>query len=543
MDATHRWARRRVAHPRGGARQPSERAGARPCSSRVRAVGSDARSRSGSPRMGFSCTQARGPRRISTPSANQERPASATRRHRARGHWRPSPRCRRRARTLRRGQQRWGCRRRANDRSRREGSRFHLRREHVRTVSHHESVRADAARVKGRVVNISSLNGIVASPMIGAYSMSKHAVEAYGDALAGELARFGVRVSLVEPGNYGTEIGRNLIARMDTSIVKGSRFEQQMRATINSMRTFENNPPPDAVADAVLDAMSSADPKARYLVVPVRIRRSCHFASCSTRSSRAFLDRRGVPRRPRDGAQRRKPGRDRRAAASRRARAGRAAHHGRSREDEFSPRSRAQSPSRTGCSSCRPTASSILHPLPVERLWGVGPVTSTKLRPRHRHRATDRATPRARPRRSARAGGRPAHPRPRPQPRSTTCAAPPQATLIGSQRARGRRPWTRESVDADLVALVDRVTRRMRAADRVGRTVVLRLRFDDYTRATRSHTLRSPTAGTLEILTAARDLLRGIASPAPGTRADARRDLRCESRRRTRGATRAAVRR
>lgn len=123
---------------------------------------------------------------------------------------------------------------------------------------------------RGRVVNISSLNGIVASPMIGAYSMSKHAVEAYGDGLSAELARFGVRVSLIEPGNYGTEIGRNLIARMDTSIVKGSRFETQMRSTINSMRQFENNPPPDEVADAVLDAMSNADPKTRYLVVPVQ---------------------------------------------------------------------------------------------------------------------------------------------------------------------------------------------------------------------------------------------------------------------------------
>ena len=123
---------------------------------------------------------------------------------------------------------------------------------------------------KGRVVNISSLNGIVASPMIGAYSMSKHAVEAYGDALAGELARFGVRVSLIEPGNYGTEIGKNAIARMDTGIVKGSRFEAQMRSTINSFRSFENNPPPDDVADAVLDAMTSATPKMRYLVVPVQ---------------------------------------------------------------------------------------------------------------------------------------------------------------------------------------------------------------------------------------------------------------------------------
>ncbi len=123
---------------------------------------------------------------------------------------------------------------------------------------------------KGRVVNISSLNGIVASPMIGAYSMSKHAVEAYGDALAGELSRFGVRVSLIEPGNYGTEIGKNAIARMDTGIVKGSRFEAQMRSTINSFRSFENNPPPDDVADAVLDAMTSATPKMRYLVVPVQ---------------------------------------------------------------------------------------------------------------------------------------------------------------------------------------------------------------------------------------------------------------------------------
>ena len=123
---------------------------------------------------------------------------------------------------------------------------------------------------KGRVVNISSLNGIVASPMIGAYSMSKHAVEAYGDALAGELSRFGVRVSLIEPGNYGTEIGKNAIARMDTAVVKGSRFEAQMRSTINAFRSFENNPPPDDVADAVLDAMTSETPKMRYLVVPVQ---------------------------------------------------------------------------------------------------------------------------------------------------------------------------------------------------------------------------------------------------------------------------------
>jgi NAD(P)-dependent dehydrogenase (short-subunit alcohol dehydrogenase family) len=122
---------------------------------------------------------------------------------------------------------------------------------------------------KGRVVNISSLNGIVASPMIGFYSMSKHGVEAYSDGLAAELSRFGVKVSMIEPGNYGTEIGKNLLARMDTAVVKGSRFESQMRGTINSMRSFENNPPPDEVAEAVYDALTSATPKLRYLVVPV----------------------------------------------------------------------------------------------------------------------------------------------------------------------------------------------------------------------------------------------------------------------------------
>jgi DNA polymerase-4 len=83
---------------------------------------------------------------------------------------------------------------------------------------------------------------------------------------------------------------------------------------------------------------------------------------------------------------------------------------------------------------------------------------------------------------------------------------------IGSQRARGRRPWTPNDLDADLIALVDRITRRMRKARRVGRTVVLRLRFDDFTRATRSHTLLQATSSTEAVLRTARDLL-GAAMP------------------------------
>jgi len=123
---------------------------------------------------------------------------------------------------------------------------------------------------KGRVVNISSLNGIVASPMIGPYSMTKHAIEAYGDGLSAELARFGVKVALIEPGNYGTDIGKSVIARTDTNAYKGSRFEAQMRSALNSMRAFESYPPPDDVADAVYDAITNDTPKLRYLVVPAQ---------------------------------------------------------------------------------------------------------------------------------------------------------------------------------------------------------------------------------------------------------------------------------
>jgi len=150
----------------------------------------------------------------------------------------------------------------------------------------------------------------------------------------------------------------------------------------------------------------------------------------------------------------------------------------------------------------------FLHRLPVERLWGVGPVTSRKLR----DRGIDTVGQVARlpevvlVSMLGRAAGRHLHalahnvdPRPvQPHRRRGS---------IGSQRARGRRPWTLEDVDADVVALVDRVARRLRAAGRVGRTVVLRLRFADYTRATRSHTLPQATASTEAILVTARALL------------------------------------
>ena len=80
---------------------------------------------------------------------------------------------------------------------------------------------------------------------------------------------------------------------------------------------------------------------------------------------------------------------------------------------------------------------------------------------------------------------------------------------IGAQRALGRSGRNPDIVDAALIGLVDRVTRRMRAAGRVGRTVVLRLRFEDFARATRSHTLPRATADTDTVLLAAQWLLAG----------------------------------
>ncbi len=150
----------------------------------------------------------------------------------------------------------------------------------------------------------------------------------------------------------------------------------------------------------------------------------------------------------------------------------------------------------------------FLHPLPVERLWGVGAVTSGKLRARGIATVRQVALLPEPVLVSllGQAAGRHLHalahnldPRP--------VSVRKRRGSIGSQRARGRRPWTPAELDADLLGLVDRVARRLRAAGRVGRTVVLRLRFDDYSRATRSHTLAEPTDRTATILAAARGLL------------------------------------
>ncbi|MET0642585.1 MAG: DNA polymerase IV [Jiangellaceae bacterium] len=150
----------------------------------------------------------------------------------------------------------------------------------------------------------------------------------------------------------------------------------------------------------------------------------------------------------------------------------------------------------------------FLHPLSVERLWGVGRVTAAKLGRRGIGTVGDVAElpetalvsilgPAAGRHLHALAHNR--------DPRPVQVGR--RRRSIGSQRALGRAPKSPVTLDATLVGLVDRLGRRLRAAHRVCRTVVLRLRFDDFSRATRSHTLADATADTETILTTARGLL------------------------------------
>src|ERR1700716_1521307 len=150
----------------------------------------------------------------------------------------------------------------------------------------------------------------------------------------------------------------------------------------------------------------------------------------------------------------------------------------------------------------------FLHPLPVERLWGVGPATARKLHDRGLTTVGDIAVIGEAALISAvgRASGHHLH--------ALSHNLDPRPVLvgrrrrsIGSQRALGRAPRSADAIDAVVLGLVERVTSRMRAARRVGRTVTLRLRFYDFTRATRSYTLPWASAHTREILDAARGLL------------------------------------
>lgn len=106
---------------------------------------------------------------------------------------------------------------------------------------------------KGRIVNISSISAFLSDSGTAAYTMSKAAVEALTNVFAAEMAPLGVSVIAVEPGAYNTDI---LKPALERSVTKGFSAD---RSTMK---------PPDEVANVVLQALSDAKPKRRYMIVP-----------------------------------------------------------------------------------------------------------------------------------------------------------------------------------------------------------------------------------------------------------------------------------
>src|SRR6476646_11177384 len=157
----------------------------------------------------------------------------------------------------------------------------------------------------------------------------------------------------------------------------------------------------------------------------------------------------------------------------------------------------------------------FLHPLPVRRLWGVGVKTAEKLHAHGIETVADIAELSESTLGSMVGGamGRQLFALSRNIDRRRVVTGVRRRS-VGAQRALGRRgnTMTPAEVDAVVINLVDRITRRMRKAGRTGRTVVLRLRFDDFGRATRSHTMPRATASTEVILATARAL---VAAAAP----------------------------
>jgi len=160
----------------------------------------------------------------------------------------------------------------------------------------------------------------------------------------------------------------------------------------------------------------------------------------------------------------------------------------------------------------------FLRPLPVRRLWGVGAVTADKLHAHGIETVADVAEL-GEPLLASLVGGAMGR-------RLFALSHNVDARRIqtgvrrrsvGAQRALGRGRHPANEIDATVVNLIDRVTRRMRTAGRTGRTVVLRMRFDDFGRATRSHTLPRATSTTEPLLAAARELV-SAAIPLIGER-------------------------
>ncbi len=142
---------------------------------------------------------------------------------------------------------------------------------------------------KGRITTTGSMAGLLTGVFYGPYSMSKHAMEAYSDALAAEMAKFDVKVSIIEPGGFNSKIGETSFKRMqdrgfnmDESLYKDEWSQNWMLQNEGAIE-MDNNVP-EQIANAVIDTLESDNPKPRYMTVGSReaavrgIRRSLEVA-------------------------------------------------------------------------------------------------------------------------------------------------------------------------------------------------------------------------------------------------------------------------
>ena len=125
---------------------------------------------------------------------------------------------------------------------------------------------------EGRISTIGSISGTGSGRFFSHYSMSKHAIEAFTDSLAAEMAPLGVKVSVIEPGNYDSAIGASAQARMGSQnerySIEGSPFAEDFQAFLNRDWGRSQYKAPDEVAEAAVHAMSNNSPLRRYMVVP-----------------------------------------------------------------------------------------------------------------------------------------------------------------------------------------------------------------------------------------------------------------------------------
>jgi NAD(P)-dependent dehydrogenase (short-subunit alcohol dehydrogenase family) len=123
---------------------------------------------------------------------------------------------------------------------------------------------------KGRIVNISSISGILSGMFWAPYGMTKHALEAYTDSLAREMALFDVEVSAINPGNYKSEIGikESAVLAKKPWAQPGSPYAEAFAEHVEYLSDRSMYKEPDEVSAAIMQALFDESPKPNYLVVP-----------------------------------------------------------------------------------------------------------------------------------------------------------------------------------------------------------------------------------------------------------------------------------